>query len=136
MATKAKNGQTQSKEWLSNRMKLAPNFVKSVANNRTVLRLNREGLTPLQIREKTGLSIDKIVSWLQIENYQRTEPTPTSHPAGSLERIQVFQERLERGEELFHEHDSKQIVTESTIGRNDFMRKARGLTPRPNRKRK
>ena len=35
----------------------------------------------------------------------------TDYPAGSIQKIDVFRERLERGESLFHPDDQKAIAT-------------------------
>ena len=103
------------------------NFIEKLKQQKIVSRLHREGLTLMEIHKKTRLSIETIANWISLEDYTRTEPTPTGHPIGTLERLEVYRQRLERGEEFFHESDSKQMVVESCIGRVALLRELQGL---------
>ncbi len=46
----------------------------------------------------------------------RPASAPTSHPAGSPERLEIYCQRYLRGEELFHADDANTIVAPHRVG--------------------
>lgn len=79
----------------------------SVANDDWIVRLRKHlGIVPKSVVQK----IEQPIRTKPIEMELPLASSSTSSIAGSAERIAVYRQRAEDGEQLFHPHDCKTLL--------------------------
>jgi hypothetical protein len=70
-----------------------------------------------RIRERLGIVVPKVMEKIPepikpkpVEADLPLAASSTSHPAGSIEKIEVMRQRAANGEALFHPHDNTDVL--------------------------